>query len=46
MCGGQIHRVSIGELKRLMRGGDMLLHSITTSWLAMEHLQAAGYHLQ
>ena len=34
----QIVRVSIPELKKIMRSGEMLLPSVTTCWWALEHL--------
>lgn len=38
----QVLRVPVDEFKRLMLGGDMLLPSITTGFMALERLQQEG----
>ena len=38
----QVVRVSLPELRRLMLGGDMLLPSVATCFLALERLQQLG----
>jgi len=39
----QVLRVPVSELKRMIRGGvDMMLPSITTSYMALEALQENG----
>lgn len=38
----QVLRVPVEEFKRLMLGGDMLLPSITTGFMALERLQQEG----
>ncbi|PSC72803.1 hypothetical protein C2E20_4083 [Micractinium conductrix] len=38
----RVVRVSVAELRALMLGGDMLLPSITTCFLALERLQGLG----
>lgn len=37
--------MGIPDLREVMRGGNMLLPSITTSYLALEELQKRGYPL-
>lgn len=41
----EVHRMGIPDLREVMRGGNMLLPSITTSYLALEELQKRGYPL-
>lgn len=38
----QVVRVSLPKLRRLMLGGDMLLPSVATCFLALERLQQLG----
>ena len=38
----EVHRVDLGELSRMLTGADMLLPSITTSFLAFDKLQSLG----
>ena len=38
----QVQRVPLGRLRALMRGGDMLLPSLATCWLALERLAELG----
>ena len=39
----QVLRVSVSELKRMIRGGgDMMLHSIATSYMALDVLKERG----
>lgn len=35
----EIHRVSLGDLRRIMLSGEMLLPSVTTCFLALERLK-------
>lgn len=39
----QILRMPLDGFRQLMQGGDMLLPSITTGYLAIERLQHEGY---
>ena len=38
----QVKRISIPALKEVLRSGNMLLPSVTTSYFAMEELQKRG----
>jgi hypothetical protein len=38
----KVHRVSLDEFRKLMLGGDMLLPSITTGFMALEKLREEG----
>ena len=41
--GMQIHRMSMADLRKVMRDGNMLLPSITTCFLAIAELQTRGF---
>ena len=38
----EVQRVPLGRLRALMHGGDMLLPSLATCWLALERLAELG----
>jgi len=38
----EVHRVGLPELAALIAGGDMLLPSVATCFLALERLRAQG----
>lgn len=38
----EVHRVGLPELRALMTGGDMLLPSVATCFLALDHLRCLG----
>ena len=38
-----MHRVGLPELRALMMGGDMLLPSVATCFLALERLRCLGH---
>ena len=38
-----MHRVDLGELRRMLTGTDMLLPSMTTAFLAFDKLQRLGH---
>ena len=44
-CAAQVVRVSVPELRIIMRSGEMLLPSLSTCYLALEALEALGYAL-
>ena len=39
----EVHRVDVSELRRMLVTHDMLLPSMTTSFLAFEKLQGLGH---
>lgn len=39
----EVHRVSLGELRRVMASGDMLLPSVATCFLALDRLRCLGH---
>ena len=39
----EVHRVGMGELRRLMASGDMLLPSVATCFLALDRLRCLGH---
>ena len=40
-----MHRLSIPELRRLLRNGDVMLPTISTCYMALETLQEMGHVL-
>ena len=38
----EVHRVGLAELRALMTGGDMLLPSVATCFLALDRLRCQG----
>ena len=39
----EVHRVDVAELKRMLTASDMLLPSMTSSYLAFDKLQILGH---
>ena len=39
----EVHRVDVAELKQMLTASDMLLPSMTTSFLAFDRLQSLGH---
>jgi len=39
----KVHRVSIEELKQIFLNGNMMLHSVQTSVMALNYLEKNGY---